>query len=108
MIPILSKNIISLGYGAFADCGRLSEIEIFDRVKRIDSFAFSGCGNLTKLSLTASVEWMGEDIFHNCEKLTSLTFVGKKSQWRGIDKESAWKEYSSLTEVVCSDGTITL
>ena len=104
----LSKNIISIGYGAFAGCTRLSNLEIFDGVKRIDSFAFSGCRSLTELSLTASLEWLGEDIFHECGKLTSLTFVGKKSQWRGIDKESAWKEYSSLTEVVCSDGTITL
>lgn len=104
----LAQNIIAIGYGAFADCDSLSEVEIFDGAKRIDSFAFSGCTSLSDVKLTASVEWMGEEIFHNCENLTSLTFDGTKSNWRNIDKESAWNEYSSLTEIVCSDGTVTL
>lgn len=104
----LSKNIISIGYGAFADCTRLEEVEVFDGIKRMDSFAFSGCSSLAELSLTASLEWLGEDIFYGCEKLTSLTFVGTKSQWRAVDKESAWSEDSSLTEIICSDGTVAL
>ena len=44
----------------------------------------------------------------NCPKLTRLTFLGTKKEWRSIKKDSKWRSYSNLQEVVCTDGIIEL
>ncbi len=40
--------------------------------------------------------------------LTSLKFNGSIEQWNIVKKVGAWNLKSSLTRVICTDGTVSL
>ncbi len=44
--------------------------------------------------------------FSLCSDLKSLTYLGTVSQWNAIDKDPDWNEYSEITIVYCTDGTV--
>jgi hypothetical protein len=51
---------------------------------------------------------IGEWAFRSCLYLTSITFEGTKAQWNAITKDSDWNYKVPATEVICSDGTVSL
>ena len=59
-----------IGYGAFADCTALTNVDIPEGTEKIDDFAFAGCSSLTRVTLPASLLSIGENAFKGCENLT--------------------------------------
>ena len=57
------------------------------------------CGVLTGLNKGA---------FENCSRLTSITYNGTKGQWEGIKRDYYWKYKSSIRQIICTDGTISV
>ena len=135
-IPTLTSvtfgnGLIRIGYDAFSCCDGLTSIVIPDSVTTIDSCAFRGCnylrsvviGNgvttigddafracysLTSVVIPNSVTSIGAEAFVHCRKLTKVTYNGTVQQWYRISKGSDWNYEIPATEVVCSDGTVTL
>jgi hypothetical protein len=77
-------------------------------VTSIGHGAFALCGSLTKIVLPDSVKSIGEDVFAGCSLLTSITFEGTVEQWNAIEKDGSWNYNLPATEVICSDGTVSL
>ncbi len=73
----------------------------------VDS-AFEGCSSLTSITIPNSVTSIGYSVFSGCNNLTSLNYLGTKSDWEEIDKGENWNFDSSITSIICSDGTIDL
>lgn len=74
----------------------------------ISSSAFANCSNLTSIIIPNSVTSIGDYAFRNCSSLTNITFEGTVAQWNAIKLGADWKDDVLATEVVCSDGVITL
>ena len=55
-----------------------------------------------------SVTSIGDGAFSECTKLTTIIFEGTGEQWNEIEKGFDWNYGASVTEVVCSDGIVTL
>ena len=72
----------------------------------IGNQAFYGCTNIENITLPNSLETLGERVFRDCV-FTSITYQGTKAEWEAIEKEF-WNDTSSIQNVVCTDGTITL
>ena len=51
---------------------------------------------------------IGNSAFYYCTRLTSITFEGTVEQWNAITKGYDWKYNVPATEVVCSNGTVSL
>ena len=81
--------------------------------EELSAGAFSGCLELCDVEISDNLHSKGYNIFMNCPKLTSVKFQGTRSSWDASNPESAdwWRGTTNgeyvITEVVCSDGTIT-
>ena len=74
----------------------------------ITAFAFEGCTGLTNITIPESVTSIGDKAFRDCTGLTSINFNGTKAQWSAIPKGSYWNNNVPATQVICTDGAISL
>lgn len=79
-----------------------------DFVTRIGGVAFFDCSALTSIEIPDSVNNIDIEAFKGCESLSSITFKGTVERWNTIKKGEYWNDYILATEVVCSDGTVSL
>lgn len=93
---------------AFWCCEFLTSINLPDSVTTIDYSAFRGCSSLGSIILPEGLETIGEYTFADCTSLESITYRGTTAQWNAIDFGIDWNQNVPATEVICSDGTITL
>ena len=87
---------------------KTSDIPTDGSVTSIGDWAFAYCTGLTSVTIGGSVTSIGENAFYNCTGLTSITFNGTMEQWTAVSKGTNWKSNVPATEVVCTDGTISI
>lgn len=104
----IPNTITDIPSGSFWDCVSLTSVVIPDSVTSIGQYVFEGCTSLTSITIPDSVTRIWDSIFEGCISLTSITYTGTIEQWNSISKITDWNYGSSITEIQCSDGTITL
>ena len=77
-------------------------------VKHIGVGAFQSCSGIVQVVIPKSVVYISAHAFADCTKLTTLIFEGTMEEWNNIAKELGWNKNMPATEVICSDGTISL
>ena len=107
---VIPDNVTTIGDFAFRNCTNLKSINLPDSLTSIGVDAFMGCTSLTSINLPASVTSIEQSTFENCTSLNTITFDGSVSEWNAIITNSSnfWNYRSSIKEIVCSDGTVTL
>ena len=105
---VIGDSVTSIGVRAFSNCSSLTSVVIGDSVTSIGYGAFSGCRNLTSVVIPDGVTSIGEEAFRYCSSLTSITFEGTMEEWKAITKDSKWDYNVPATEVICSDGRVSL
>ncbi len=98
----------SIGWAAFWNCTSLKSIVIPSCVTSIGGVAFGNCTSLKSIVIPSCVMSIGDGAFVNCSSLTSITFDGTVEQWNDIEKGSNWNYDVPATEVICSNGTVSL
>ena len=101
-------SVTSIGNYAFSGCTGLTSITIPDSVTSIGDSAFKGCTGLTSVTIGNGVTSIRSDAFFECTGLTSITFNGTIAQWNAISKGTFWKASVPATEVVCTDGKVSI
>ena len=86
----------------------LGEKEIHESTEMIFSSAYSGARFLEKISIPDSVTTIWQEAFYNCTSLTEIYFAGTVEQWNAIEKGDDWNYGVPATEVICSNGTVSL
>ncbi len=104
-----NSQLTAIKNNTFSDCENLSEIVIPLAVTTIGKNAFARSG-LTSLTFEdGSVLTSIEDYAFNwCDKLNSIKFGGTMEEWNSITLGYDWNWAILATEVVCTDGTVTL
>ena len=97
---VLSDRLKKVGQFAFQSCKSLQSITIPSTVTEIDRYAFSFCPNLRELVLSEGLQKIGDNAFHGC---TSIERITVPSTVTVIDK-NAFIKCSNLREVVCIEG----
>ena len=104
----IGNSVTSIGERAFYGCSSLTSITIGNNVTSIGERAFMGCYGLTSVTIPNSVTSIGGGAFLDCTGLTSITFSGTMAQWNAISKGNYWKSGVPATEVVCTDGKVSI
>ena len=86
----------------------VTALTIPDGVISIPDCAFYNCKSLTNVVIPNSVTSIGKEAFSNCYNLGSINFEGTIEQWNAIAKGDGWNGNVSATQVICTDGTISL
>ena len=63
---------------------------------------------MTSIVIPESVITIDSCAFEGCTGLTSITFEGTVEQWNAISKDNNWNFNLPATEVICSDGVVSL
>ena len=87
---------------------KTSDIPTDGSVTSIGKDAFYFCSGLTSVTIGGSVTSIGENAFYNCTGLTSITFNGTMEKWTAVSKGTNWKTNVPATEVVCTDGKVSI
>ena len=104
---VLPSDMTKIESSAFWDCGSLTSIEIPDNVTIIDDGAFYGTA-IEHITIPVNVTYIGYTSFFNCTALRSINFDGTMAQWNTIEFGEDWNKDVPATEVICSDGTVSL
>ncbi len=104
----IPNSVTSIGSSAFSNCSSLTSIEIPDSVTSIGSHAFNDCSSLTGITIPSSVTSIGWGAFSGCPYLKLLRYKGTRAEWENIQKSSQWSFKSSIKEIECTDGIISL
>lgn len=62
----------NIQYGAFYNCGYISNITIPSDITRIEEGSFYGCSNLADITIPDTVTSIGSNAFYNCTNLANI------------------------------------
>ena len=105
---IIPNNVTTIGDMAFIGRRSITSINIPDSITTIGSDAFCSCNSLVIITIPNSVTTIGRGAFLGCNSLRSIQFNGTVEEWNAITKGTDWHISVPATEVVCTDGTVTL
>lgn len=100
LIETASKTVI-------AGC-KTSILPTDGSVTKIGGAVFVNYTDLTSIVIPDSVTRIGEEAFLGCTGLTSITFEGTVDKWKAVVKGTDWNINVPATEVICSDGTVSI
>ena len=93
---------------AFLGMTGLKGVTIPDSVTSIGHYAFGSCTGLTSVTIGKGVTRIGDSAFSGCTGLTNIKFNGTIEQWKAISKDYYWKYNVPATQVICTDGTVSI
>ena len=104
----IPNSVTSIGNWAFRGCTGLTSVTIPNSVTSIGNYAFFDCTGLTSITIGNGVTSIGDYAFYGCTSLTNIKFNGTIAQWNAISKVDNWKNNVPATEVVCTDGKVSI
>ena len=105
---IIPETVTVIEDLVFSRCTSLATVTIPDSVTSVGLGAFSGCTSLTSVTIGSSVKNIEIGMFSMCTSLTSIYFNGTVEQLNAVLKGSSVWANVPATEIICSDGTVTL
>lgn len=106
----LSNNIKNIGKAAFYNCSELKSITMPSELEKIENYAFMGCSALESITFDNKLTEVGNWMFYDCINLLSINYLGTVAEWNNLVTYGFkdWSAGSSITEIICQDGIITL
>lgn len=104
-------GVTEISTTVFYNYGWLKSITFGDGITTLggEYTVMNFCGSLECATIGKSVTAINGTVFYDCASLEKIVYDGTVAEWNAITKVGNWvKECPSVTEVVCSDGTITL
>lgn len=104
----IPDSVTSIGNHTFWGCNNLASVVISDSITSIGIYTFDSCTSLTSIVIPNAVTSIGGSAFSGCTSLASIRFEGTVEQWEAITFGSGWNWKVPATEVICSDGVVSL
>ena len=79
----IHNDLVTIGSGAFSKCSLLETVNILGKVDGIGAQVFQGCENLKKITLPNCAVTLGNAIFGDCKNLEEVAF-GKDTVLKSI------------------------
>lgn len=101
-------NAIKIDNDTFYGCNNITNIILNEGITTIGVTAFYECTSLVEIVIPSTITSVGSSAFDQCTALTKIVFTGTIEQWNAISKGSNWNNNVLATEIICSNGTVTL
>ena len=88
-------DILSIGSGAFADCG-LTSFDVPKKVQSIGREAFRNCDVLTTVNVTETTTSISPEAFKRCKNLTAINVSKKNTVYSSVDGYLLSKDKETL------------
>ncbi len=72
------------------------------------SYSFSSCSALQEIVLPTTLTSLGAQAFYNCTSLSTIKFAGTTAQWNAITLGTDWHAGAPATQVICSNGNVSI
>jgi hypothetical protein len=105
---VIPNSVSVVGEGAFGGCESLVNIVFSNNMIAILPRMCISCINLRNVVIPYGIKYIHNDVFNGCTSLTNIRFEGTMNEWNNITKKTDWNKNVPATEVVCSDGTVSL
>ena len=105
---VIPESMTAYGNKTYWGCTSLKNITIHEGTTNIPWLNFGSCKSLESITLPSSITKIGESAFLNCTALKTINFNGTIEQWNVIQFDAMWNSGVPATEVICSDGTVSL
>ena len=105
---VIPDSVTSIEDGAFNWCAGLVSVDIPDSITTIEYMAFQRCTSLTSVTIPSSIISIGSNAFNGCAGLSEIVFDGTVIQWMSINFSDDAFDNVPATEVICSDGVVSL
>ena len=105
---VIPQGVTNIPDCAFDSADSLVSIEIPDSVQSIGISAFACCLSLESITIPSSVTSIGDYAFYYCSSMNYIGFDGLVEQWNDIVIGAVWLSDVPATEVVCSNGVVSL
>lgn len=79
----VDKSVKTLDYQVFADCPKLSRVDLCDGLEKIKKEAFSKCIALKKIAIPKTVKSIESHAFFQCESLVHIDLGGGEGEGEG-------------------------
>ena len=103
-----TSTLYTIGSNAFAYCDSIDTLVIPNSVTNIGYQAFSYCTSLQSVTISSHIQKIEQGLFRGCTSLENIRFSGSVASWNYLTKENYWNLDVPATQVVCSDGVVTL
>lgn len=99
------KDVKLQDYLIFWSCKQLKSVIIKGDTPVIPARTFANCYKLTHVELPETVKQIGPDVFNECDKLRKIDFAGTTGQWKNIEIDKDNRKLF-ICKIICSDGTL--
>ncbi len=108
-LPLYNYDGLDLTFsGTYRDCVNLKKQELPLGCKEIGKDCFINCVSLTSVTIPVTVKVINGTAFSGCTSLATITYNGTMEQWNSISLQSGWNRDIQATNVICSDGVVTI
>ena len=106
----IPASVTIIGNSAFYGCKNLATITFDSDIQLdiIDNSAFNRCVGLTSICIPKGTNKIGTYVFVECTNLSTIYYGGTVEQWNALSKGNYWNKNVPATEVICSDGVVSL
>ena len=104
---ILREDTVGIAGGSFGYCSSLTSVTIPNSVTILCRYAFYR-SSITSITIPDSVTSIDYRVFYDCTSLTTITFDGTVEEWNAITLGESWNYNIPATEVICSNGVVSL
>ncbi|MBQ1186809.1 MAG: leucine-rich repeat domain-containing protein, partial [Clostridia bacterium] len=100
----IPEGVLSVGYGAFSWCSKLTSVKFSQSVTSIERFAFFDCAKLDNVSIPNNVTSLGFGAFYMCSGLTNIVLPDRITK---ID-ESTFYLCENLSDITIPSSVTTI
>ena len=116
--PLLPMDVIAAGYLIYDEkifkkfdiekCKKyINRLSTSVKITKIPRNQFKDWTSLQSVTIGGNVNKISSGAFENCSSLNEFLYLGTKSQWLAIKKDSSWDKNTGNYTVMCSDGDLT-
>ena len=100
----MPQGILNIGYGAFFNCAKLTDLTLSECITSIDDNTFEGCSSLVEVTIPGNVQNISPLAFSGCPNLSSIILGADNAAYTFKDGSLFSSDQTSLVRHFSTSG----